>query len=147
LNSNHTDLAASNAWWSPDRQNRRAAASGAEDGEGFKDRMVYMLVNDDLSAGRVGEGKAERPLMSMAAFLVNAAPDWVLPRRAARSNKHFWPITRSLSDMIAANGGRVSYIVLADSLSKRQSSAGEQALFDLMALERWGGWLKNEARR
>jgi hypothetical protein len=124
-----------------------AATASAPEGGGDKDRMVYMLVNDDFSAGQVGEGKANRPLMFMAAFLINAAPDFVLPRRRAKSNSHFWPIGRSLFDMIAANGGRISYIVLADGLSRRQSQAGKKAIFDLMGLEKRGGWLTNEARR
>jgi hypothetical protein len=123
---------------------QKAAASAPDDAD-EKDRMVYMLVNGDCSLGRVGEGRADRPIMSMAAYLINATPEFIEPLRQRR-HKNVWSIAKSLYDMIEANGSRLSYIVLAESLSKRQAQAGEQAMFDLLGLRKYGGWLINEAR-
>ncbi|WP_334399208.1 hypothetical protein [Bradyrhizobium sp. AZCC 2289] len=124
----------------------QAVAASAPDDGGFKDRIIYMLLNDDCSLGRLGEGKSDRPLMSMAAYLINTTPQFIEPLRERRGKK-VWPMTQSLIEMIRVNGGRMSYVVLADDLSKQQAQAGEQALFALMGLRKHGGWLINETRR
>ena len=124
-----------------------AAASGPDEG-GVKNCMVYLLVNDDCSSCRLGEGLPDRPLMSMTAYVINATSAglaWAAPRRQRK--RDFWLIRPVLSDMIDANGAGMSYVVLADGLSKKQAKAGQRAVFDLLRLRRHGGFLINESRQ
>jgi hypothetical protein len=69
-----------------------------------------------MTVRRVASGKASR--IGRSAYLINATPEFVEPRRQRKPS--FWKMTRSLFAMIDANGGRVSYIVLAHNRSQDQ---------------------------
>jgi hypothetical protein len=121
-----------------------AAASGPDDG-GAKDYMVYLVTSDDCSDCRVGEGKADRPLAHMTAYLLNTTPAGkALVEYKRQTMPSYWRMKQSLIDMLAANGGRASYIILADNLSKQQSLFGQMAVATLLGLRRHGGFLINE---
>jgi hypothetical protein len=118
---------------------RAAASSGSYDG-GDRNRIVYLSVNDDCSAGKVGEGKLERLWTHLAAALMRSTPavDWKGPRD--------WPIGQPFYEMLVNNQLQAKYIVLANGLSKQQSRKGEGAVYDLMGVAGMGGWLVNVMR-
>jgi len=115
-----------------------------KDDPAVKDCMIYLLVPDDFSAGRAGEGQDIRPLMCMTAYLINAVPEYIEPIRARRQNPHAWSQPRALWNMIDANGARINYIVLAERLTKAQAKYGQDAVMALLGLRKHGGWLVNE---
>ena len=124
----------------PIEQLQAAASSGLPDNNSWENRIVYMILNKDCSAGKVGEGKWDRPCTHLAAALIRTIPasDW----KGLRD----WPLGRPLQDMLVANEYKASYIVLAKGLSKTQSKFGEGAVCRLMGLKRDGGWLLNVSR-
>ena len=124
----------------PIEQLQAAASSGPSDNSSWENRIVYMILNKDCSAGKVGEGKWDRPPTHLAAAMIRTFPasDWKGPGD--------WVLGKPLQDMLVANGYEASYIVLAKGLSKAQSKFGEGAVCRLMGLKRDGGWLLNVSR-
>jgi hypothetical protein len=113
----------------------QAAATSAPDDGQIGDRGIYILGDETMSVGRVGNGLLhDRPAMHVASYLIrlSSVPDKIQRR---------WPITQETFAMLEANGGRGWYVVLADNLSKTRATAGEQAVFNLLGLRRDGGWL------
>lgn len=124
----------------PIEQLQAAASSGLPDNNSWENRIVYMILNKDYSAGKVGEGKWDRPPTHLAAAMIRTFPasDWKGPTD--------WRLGKPLQDMLVTNGYEASYVVLAKGLSKAQAKYGEGAVCRLMGLQKDGGWLLNIMR-
>lgn len=106
-------------------------------GPSMGDRSVYILLSLDGSRGRAGEGNvAQRLLDHYGAVISRLAPD--APIR--------WSVPQSLIDLLVGNDWRLPYVVLADSMSKANSVAGEQRIFDHFGIGP-GSFLVNPWRR
>jgi hypothetical protein len=101
------------------------------------DRSVYILLSLDASKGRAGEGNvAQRLLDHYGAVISRLAPN--APIR--------WSVPQSLIDLLVGNDWRLPYVILAEGMSKANSVAGEQRIFDHFGIGP-GSFLVNPWRR
>jgi hypothetical protein len=104
---------------------QRLAHSGF-DGD-YGDRGIYVIVNRNLSKGRLGRGRIMTRLKDhLRAFAINES-------LVLREIPPHWSMDYPLIELFRenrANGNRLFYVVLADDLTFEAARAGEGALLD-----------------
>jgi hypothetical protein len=107
----------------------RLAAPDASPG----DRCVYIVLSLDQTKGRLGEGvERERMKGHLGAAISRHSP--AMHAGPPDGPTRMWSIPPELVDLIAGNGFRLPYVVVADGLSKADARAGEARLWDMPAL-------------